>query len=107
MLRYGLGIRVGFTIRKRTMPVIKRVVLDVLKPHQPNALEFATALAERHSGCHITVTVIEVDEKTETTMLAIESEDVPYDAIVDTIGRLGASVHSIDEVEVCSERAET
>jgi hypothetical protein len=84
------------------MAVIKRVVLDVLKPHQPNVLEFATTLAERHSGCHITVTVTEVDEKTETTLVTVESEDVPYTAIVGTIRDLGASVHSIDEVTVSS-----
>lgn len=84
------------------MPVITRVVLDVLKPHQPNALDFATAIARRHGGCRITVTVIEVDEKTETTVVSIESEDVPYAALVETITELGASVHSIDEVEVSS-----
>ena len=85
------------------MPLIKRVVLDVLKPHQPNALEFATAIADKHSGCHVKVTVTEVDEKTETTVVGIESDDIPYEAIVDTITSLGASVHSIDEVEVSSE----
>ena len=84
------------------MPVIKRVVLDVLKPHQPNALEFATAIAGRHDGCRVTVTVTEVDEKTESTVVSIESDDVPYAALVDTITELGASVHSIDEVEVSS-----
>ena len=84
------------------MPLIKRVVLDVLKPHHPNVLEFSGAIADKHSGCRIKVTVIEVDEKTETTVLTIESEDVPYEAIVDTITGLGASVHSIDEVEVSS-----
>ena len=85
------------------MPLIKRVVLDVLKPHQPNALEFATAIADKHSGCHVKVTVTEVDEKTETTVVGIEGDDIPYEAIVDTITSLGASVHSIDEVEVSSE----
>jgi hypothetical protein len=84
------------------MPVIKRVVLDVLKPHQPNALEFATAIAERHSGCRVTVTVTEVDDKTESTVVTVQSEDVPYTALVETIHELGASVHSIDEVEVSS-----
>ena len=39
-------------------------------------------------------------EKTETTVITIEGEDVPYDAVVETITRLGGSVHSIDEVEV-------
>ena len=85
------------------MPLIKRVVLDVLKPHQPNALEFATAIADKHSGCRVKVTVTEVDEKTETTVVCIEGDDIPYEAIVDTIKSLGASVHSIDEVEVSSE----
>jgi len=84
------------------MPLINRVVLDVLKPHQPNVLEFASAIADRHSGCRVNVTVIEVDEKTETTVVVIESNNIPYEAIVDTIKSLGASVHSIDEVEVSS-----
>ena len=39
------------------MPLIKRVVLDVLKPHQPNVLEFASAIADKHSGCRVKVTV--------------------------------------------------
>ena len=84
------------------MPLIKRVVLDVLKPHQPNVLEFARAIADNHSGCRVKATVTEVDEKTETTVISIESDDIPYEAIVDTITNLGASVHSIDEVEVSS-----
>ena len=82
------------------MPLIKRVVLDVLKPHQPNVLEFASAIADKHSGCRVKITVTEVDEKTETTVVSIDSDDIPYEAIVDTITSLGASVHSIDEVEV-------
>jgi hypothetical protein len=84
------------------MPLIKRVVLDVLKPHQPNVLEFASAIVDKHSGCRVKVTVTEVDEKTETTVVSIESDDIPYDAVVETITNLGASVHSIDEVEVSS-----
>ena len=84
------------------MPLIKRVLLDVLKLHQPNVLEFASAIADRHSGCRVKVTVTEVDEKTETTVVGIEGDDIPYEAIVDTIKSLGASVHSIDEVEVSS-----
>ena len=84
------------------VPLIKRVVLDVLKPHQPNVLEFASAIAERHNDCRIKVTVTGVDEKTETLMVDIESDNIPYNAIVKTIKGLGASVHSVDEVEVSS-----
>ena len=32
------------------MPLIKRVVLDVLKPHQPNVLEFASAIVDKNKN---------------------------------------------------------
>ena len=81
--------------------MLKRIVLDVLKPRHPNALDFAGAIADGTGGCcRIRVTVIEVDEKTESTVVAIEGDDIPYQEIVEVITRLGASVHSIDEVEV-------
>jgi hypothetical protein len=32
--------------------------------------------------------------------VAIEGDDIPYSDIVEVITQLGASVHSIDEVEV-------
>ena len=85
------------------MTAIKRVVLDVLKPHQPNALEFARLIADQHAGCRVQVVVTEMDEKTESTAVTIEGNDVPYEAIVESIHTLGASVHSIDEVEVINE----
>jgi len=84
------------------MASVKRVVLDVLKPHRPNALEFARAIADQHKGHSVTVTVTEMDEKTETTVLVIEGDDMDYEGIVGTIVDLGGSVHSIDEVKVTS-----
>lgn len=84
------------------MASVKRVVLDVLKPHRPNALEFARAIADQHPGHSVTVKVTEMDEKTETTVIEIEGDDMNYDGIVETIEDLGGSVHSIDEVKVTS-----
>ena len=84
------------------MSLLKRVVLDVLKPHQPNALEFASAIADQSGGYRVTVTVSAVDEKTETTVVVIESDDIQYEAVIEVISALGGSVHSIDEVEVTS-----
>jgi len=82
------------------MSSLKRIVLDVLKPHHPNALDFASAIADENSGCRVTVTVTEVDERTESTVVVIKGDDIPYQEIVGIITRLGGSVHSIDEVEV-------
>ncbi len=84
------------------MSSIKRIVLDVLKPHQPNALDFASAIADQNSGCRVIVTVTGVDEKTESTLVVVESEDIIYESIVRSISSLGGSVHSVDEVEVTS-----
>ena len=82
------------------MANIKHIVLDVLKPHHPNALEFAAAIADGGAGYHVRITVHEVDEKTETVVVTIDGDDLQFDAIVDKIANMGASVHSIDEVEV-------
>ena len=84
------------------MVTIKRLVLDVLKPRDPDALEFAGAIAGRNRDCRVTVTVTEVDQKTETTVVTVAGSDISYDSIVQTIGDLGGSIHSIDEVEVHS-----
>jgi len=84
------------------MSQIRRLVLDVLKPHQPNALELAAALADLGTDYRVKLTVIEVDEKTETITLDIEGRDILFEAISATIKKLGASIHSIDEVEVDS-----
>jgi len=85
------------------MVLVKRVVLDVLKPHQPNALEFTRAIAEVGSDYRVRLTVLEVDENTETIQVVVESEAIDFPAVESTIGNMGASLHSIDEVEVQSE----
>jgi hypothetical protein len=85
------------------MSVIKRIVLDVLKPLHPDVLEFASAITDRHSGCRVRITVTEVDQKTETTVVEINGDDIPYADLLKTISSLGASVHSIDEVEVAGD----
>jgi len=82
------------------MASVQRLVLDVLKPHQPNALEFANAIAELGNGYRVEIRVVEVDEKTETLMVAIEGDGLDFERISSTIRESGASLHSIDEVSV-------
>jgi hypothetical protein len=84
------------------MVSVKRLVLDVLKPHHPNALEFSRTIAEVGSDYRVRVMVNEVDEKTETLQVIIEGEAVDFDAIALAINNIGGSLHSIDEVEVRS-----
>ena len=81
------------------MAVLQRVVLDVLKPHEPNAVEFCRLLAAGAEQ-RIRLRVLEVDEKTETLQLVIEGPALDFEQIQQSITTLGASLHSIDEVEV-------
>lgn len=79
---------------------VKRVNLDVLKPHEPNALEFSRAIASAGEGYHVTLTVLEVDEHTETLQVVVTGGAIDYEAVQRAIGDMGGSIHSIDEVEV-------
>lgn len=88
------------------MVTVKRLVLDVLKPHIPNSLDFAMALAQQGVGYRVNFTVIEVDENTETVEIVIEGEDIDFDVITQTLSSLGGSLHSIDQVEVANEASE-
>ena len=82
------------------MVQIKRLVLDILKPHHPNALDFSLALAKIGHEYRVYLTVIEVDENTETLQVVVEGEDINFENIQAAINDMGGSLHSIDEVEV-------
>ncbi len=82
------------------MTKTRRLVLDVLKPHQPDALDFSSALANLGADYRVKLTVTEVDKNTESTIVTIEGTDIHFDDIKAAIEKMGASVHSIDEVEV-------
>jgi len=88
------------------MVSVKRIVLDVLKPHQPNALEFSRAIAIVGDDYRVRLTVVEMDEKTETLQLEIEGDSVDIEAIESAISDMGASLHSIDQVEVLNQSME-
>lgn len=82
------------------MITVRKIVLDVLKPHRPNGLEFASLLAEKCPESIVNLNVNAVDENTESVVIVIEGDDLHYDVILAAIQEMGGSVHSIDEVEV-------
>lgn len=82
------------------MPSLRKVELDVLKPHLPNVLELADAIAALGPSYRVDLDVVEMDEKTETLNLVIAGEDLDYVRIEDTIRSMGGSIHSIDKCTV-------
>ena len=82
------------------MSSVKRLVLDILKPHQPNSLDFALAIASLGEDYQVDIHVLEVDEQTETINVLIEGRSLDFELISNAINENGASLHSIDEVSV-------
>lgn len=85
------------------MLAVKRLVLDVLKPHHPNALEFCQSLAQAGDDYRVRLTVLEVDENTETLEIEIIAQSIDFEIVQAAISEIGGSLHSIDEVEVQNE----
>lgn len=84
------------------MSPIRRLVVDVLKPHDPPLPEFASRLADVESVAGVTVTLVELDREVQNVKLTFEGETVEYDAVEAAVERLGGTVHSVDEV-ACGE----
>ncbi len=85
------------------MILIKRLVLDVLKPHQPDAVAFCARLATIGEDYQVNLTVIEMDEKTATTQVEINATSIDFNAVKLAITELSGSLHSIDIVEVINQ----
>ncbi|RQG95239.1 DUF211 domain-containing protein [Natrarchaeobius chitinivorans] len=86
------------------MAPITRLVLDVLKPHDPGVVPFTARLGDLEGIEAATATVVEIDENVKTLRVTIEGGDLEMDSIRDEIEDLSASVHSIDQV-ACGSRA--
>ncbi len=76
---------------------LRRLVLDVLKPHSPTLPEFATKLGSMPGVDGVNVTLIEIDKDTETLKVTIEGQ-LDYGTIRSAIEEWGGVVHSVDEV---------
>ena len=81
------------------MAIVKRILLDVLKPHQPGSLEFTETLADLDPSYRVNLMVEEVDEKTESITEVIEGEDIRFEEVDLAIKKMGGTIHSVDEVE--------
>jgi hypothetical protein len=74
-------------------------VLDLLKPHHPSVLELGRLLAGQ-GGLQVRLTVVEMDDQTETLQVEVSGEDIDFEQLREAIDGFGASLHSIDVVEV-------
>jgi len=84
--------------KKQSELPVRVVVLDVLKPHKPNILEFGKLICKGSSIENVNLSVYAVDEKTESVKIVIEGEDIDFQKIKEMIEHNGGVIHSMDRV---------
>ena len=92
--------------KKENRSPIKLLVLDILKPHKPNIVEFSQSLAQANGIENLDISVYAVDEKTESVKIVLEGASLQFEDIRKTIEDFGAVIHSVDKVaagkKICS-----
>jgi len=79
------------------MGKIRRLVLDVLKPMDPNIIDLSRVLSELGGVDAVNISIYEIDRKVENAKITVEGSDLNYEVIQRVIEDEGGTVHSIDE----------
>ena len=86
--------------------VVRKLVLDVVKPHNPNIVDIAEGLTELEGVKKVDIEVKDFDSNIERLRIVLEGEDLDYDEIVKVIRYYGGNVASLDGVVVEAEEEE-
>jgi len=86
---------------------IRRLVLDVLKPHEPSNIILAKVLSELEFVDGVNLSLYEIDQNTENVKITIVGNDMDFEEIKRTIERLGGVIHSVDEIVAGKKIVET
>jgi hypothetical protein len=76
---------------------IRRIVLDLLKPHDPSIIELSQRLASLPQADGVNISIYEVDRQVENAKITVEGSELDYATILEIIEDAGGTVHSIDE----------
>ncbi len=77
---------------------IRRIVLDVLKPHTPRLTDLALMLSRDENVNGLNISLKEVDQNTESITITLEGDSLQYESIKEILEQAGAVIHSIDQV---------
>ncbi|OTF01782.1 DUF211 domain-containing protein [Halorubrum sp. SD683] len=85
------------------MVPVRRLVLDLLKPYDPDVVTVADTVAGLDGVDGVNIVLVETDKEVQNVKMTVEGDAIGVDAVDETIEDMGAAIHSIDEV-VCGER---
>lgn len=76
---------------------LRRLVLDVLKPHEPSVINLSQQLSALKGVDGADITIVGVDRKVESARITLEGENINYDSVVKIIRDNGGSVKRIEK----------
>jgi hypothetical protein len=88
------------------MASVRRLVLDVLKPHDPPLVDFTDQLSRVAGVAGATCVLVELDREVQNVEVTLEGEGLDLGTVEETIDGLGGTVHSVDLV-ACGDRLVT
>ena len=77
---------------------LRRLILDVLKPHKPSIVEVALKLSRIEGVNGVNCVLNEIDQETENLKIIVEGPNINFEDVSSTLEDLGAVIHSIDNV---------
>jgi hypothetical protein len=78
--------------------MIRRLILDVLKPHKPSVIEVSEALSHLEGVEGVNVIIYEIDQQVENAKIMIVGSSIDFESIKKKLEEMGATIHSVDEV---------
>ena len=78
--------------------MIRRLILDVLKPHKPNVVELSEALSHLEGVDGVNIIINEMDQKVENAKVIIAGASISFEDIKQKLEEWGATIHAINEV---------
>ena len=78
--------------------MIRRLILDVSKPHKPNVVEVSEALSHLEGVEGVNIIINEIDQQVENAKVIIVGVSISFEDIQKKLEEFGATIHSIDEV---------
>ncbi|HHQ44551.1 MAG TPA: hypothetical protein ENN13_00250 [Candidatus Altiarchaeales archaeon] len=80
------------------MENLRKAVLDVLKPHDPDISVLAKRIAGISGIEGVNISVYEIDQKVENVKITVVGEFKDLTEIKEVIMDIGGTMHSLDEV---------
>ena len=78
--------------------MLRRVILDVLKPFEPDIIEISEKLSSMDGVDGVNIVTYEIDKEVENVKITIEGNDLDFKKISKTLEDLAAIIHSVDGV---------